>query len=84
MGKTSKCTFTSPCGKLEGGVHGDDILLAGPRSLVDAVRESVRKLQETREQMGARPTDASDIVMLNRRVQCGQRKDFESHATLDM
>ena len=58
MGKMSKCSFTSPCGKLEGVVHGDDILLAGPRSLVDAVRMSLRKLQKTREQMmGARPID---------------------------
>ena len=31
--------FKSPCGNLVGVVHGDDILLSGPRSLVDAVRE---------------------------------------------
>ena len=47
-----------------GVVIGDDILLAGPRSLVDAVRR-----HETRDQMiRARPTDASEIVMLNQRV----------------
>ena len=70
MGKMSRCSFKSPCGKLVGVVHGDDILLAGPRSLVDAVRKSLRKRCETREQvMGVRPTDASEVVMLNRRVQ---------------
>ena len=52
-----------------GVVHGDDIVLAGPRSLVDAVRKSLRKRHETREQvMGAGPTEASEILMLNRRV----------------
>ena len=70
MGKMSKCSFKSPCGKLVGVVRGNGILLAGPRSLVDAVRKSLRKRCGTREQMvGARPTDASGIVMLNRRVQ---------------
>ena len=69
MGQMSKFSFRSPCGKLVGVVHGDDILLAGPRSLVDAARKSLRKRYETREQMvGARPTDATEIVMLNRRV----------------
>ena len=53
-----------------GVVHGDDILLSGPRSLVDAVRNSLRKRFEIREQMlGAEPKDASEIIMLNRRVQ---------------
>ena len=66
----SKCSFKSPCGKLVGVVHGDDILLSGPRSLVDAVRNSLRKRHEIREQMlGAGPKDASEIIMLNRRVQ---------------
>ena len=70
MGKMSMCSFKSPCGKLVGVVHGDDILLAGPRSLVDAARKSLRKRYETREQMmGAGPTGASEFVMLNRRVQ---------------
>ena len=70
MGKISKCSFKSPCGKLVGVVHGDDILLAGPTSLVDAARKSLRKRCETREQMmGLGPTDGSEIVMLNRRVQ---------------
>ena len=51
-------------------VHGDDIFLGGPRSLVDAVLKSLRKRCETREQMmGARLTDAIEIVILNRRVQ---------------
>ena len=51
-------------------MHGDDILLSGPRSLVDAVRNSLRKRYEIREQMlGAGPKDASEIIMLNRRVQ---------------
>ena len=49
-----------------GVVHGDDI----PRSLVDAVRNSQRKRCEIREQMlSAGPKDASEIIMLNRRVQ---------------
>ena len=53
-----------------GIVHGDDILLSGPKSLVDAVRNSLRKRYEIREQMlGAGPKDASEIIMLNRRVQ---------------
>ena len=57
-------------GMVMGKMHGDDILLAGPRSVVDAVRKSERKRHETREQMmGARPIDASEIVMLNRRAQ---------------
>ena len=69
MGKMSN----SPRGKLVGVVHGDDILLAGSRSHVDAVRGSLRKRFETRDQiMKARPTDAGDIVK------------FESHLTLDM
>ena len=50
-GEMSKCSFKSPCGKLVGVVHGDDILLSGPRSLVDAVRNSLRKRNEIREQM---------------------------------
>ena len=75
MGKMSRCSFKSPCGKLVGVVHGDDILLAGPRSLVDAIRKSPRKRQEKREQMmGVRPTDASEIVMLNRRFQCMEKE----------
>ena len=50
-------------------MHGDDILLSGQRSLVDAVR-SLRKRNEIREQMlGAGQKDASEIIMLNRRVQ---------------
>ena len=69
-GKMSKCSFKSPCGEVVGVVHGDDILLSGPRSLADAVRKSPRKRYETREQtMGAGPDDANEIVMLNRRVQ---------------
>ena len=51
MGKMSKCSFKSLRGKLVGVVHGDDILLAGPRSLVAAARKSLRKRFETREQM---------------------------------
>ena len=52
-----------------GVVHGDDILLAGPRSLVDAARKSLRERYGVREQMmGAGPTDANEIVLLNRRV----------------
>ena len=67
----SKCSFKSPCAELVGVVHGDDILLATPRSPVDAIRNSLRKRYETREQMmGVGSTDASDIVMLNRRVHC--------------
>ena len=70
IGEMSKCSFKSPCGKLVGVVHGDDILLSGPRSLVDAVRNSLRKHYEIHEQMlGAGPKDASEIIMLNRRVQ---------------
>ena len=70
IGEMSKCSFKSPCGKLVGVVHGDDILLSGPRSLVDAVRNSLRKRYEIREQMlGAGPKDASEIIILNRRVQ---------------
>ena len=37
----------SPCGKLVEVVYGDDILLGGARSLVDAVRKSPRKRFET-------------------------------------
>ena len=69
MGKLSKCCLKSPCGKLVGVAHGDDILAAGPTSLADAVRKSLRTRFETREQMlGGGPKDASEIVMLNRRV----------------
>ena len=69
IGEMSKCSFKSPCGKLVGVVHADD-LLSGPRSLVDAVRNSRRKRYEIREQMlGAGPKDASEIIMLNRTVQ---------------
>ena len=39
-------------------------LLSGPRSLVDAVRNYLRKRYEIREQMlGAGPKDASEIIM---------------------
>ena len=70
MGELSKCSFKSPCGKLVGVVHGDDILLSGPRSLVHTVRNSLRKRYEIREQMlGAGAKDASEIIMLNRRVE---------------
>ena len=70
IGEMLKCSFKSPCGKLVGVVHGDDILLSGPRSLVDAVRNSLRKRYEIREQMlGAGPKDASEFIMLNTRVQ---------------
>ena len=51
MVKMSKFSFTSPCGKLVGVVHGDYILLAGPRSLAAAVRRSLRRRCETREEM---------------------------------
>ena len=70
MGKMSNCSFESPCGKVVGVVHGDDILLSGPRTLADAVRKSPRKRYETREQtVGAGPDGAKEIIMLNRRVQ---------------
>ena len=42
MNKMLRCSFKSPCGKLVGVVHCDDILLRGPRSFVDAVRKSLR------------------------------------------
>ena len=74
MGNMPKCSSKSTCGKLVGVVHGDDILLARPRSRVGAVRKCPRKRYETREQMmGTTPTDASEIVMLNRRVQWTER-----------
>ena len=38
--KMSKCIFNSPCGKLMEVAHGDDILLAGQRSLVCTIRKS--------------------------------------------
>ena len=70
IGEMSKCSFKSPYGKLVGVVHGDDILLSGRRSLDGAVRNSLRKRYEIREQiLEAGPKDASEIIMLNRRVQ---------------
>ena len=70
MGTISRGAFRSPCGKLVGVVHGNDIFLGGPTPCVDAVPKSLRKRYETREQMiEGRPTDASEIMMLNRRVQ---------------
>ena len=50
-GEMSKCSFKSPCGKLVGVVHGDEVQLSGPRSLVEAVRNSLRTRYEIREHM---------------------------------
>ena len=85
IGEMSNCSFKSPCGKLMGVVHGDDILLSGPRSLVDAVRNSLRKRYEIREQMlGAGQKDASEIIMLNRRVQwTGKHSDITRPSTCE-
>ena len=44
MGEMSGCSFKSLCGKLVGVVPGDDILLGGPGSLVDALWKALRKV----------------------------------------
>ena len=57
MGTVPNCAFKSPCGKLVGAVHGDDILLGGPRKFISAVQASLRKRYDTREQLEERKTD---------------------------
>ena len=59
--------------------------LSGPRSLVDSMRNSLRKRHEIREQMlGAGPKDASEIIMLNRRVQwTGRHSDITRPLTCE-
>ena len=42
IGETSKCTFRSGCGKLVGTMHGDDVLMSGPRSIVEKVQKSLK------------------------------------------
>ena len=70
VGTMSRCTFRSECGQLVGTVHGDDILLAGPRDLVVRVRGSLRKRYETREQwMGGQPGEPKEVSILNRTVE---------------
>ena len=70
IGKMSKCSPSLHAGIWWESWHDDDILLSGPRSLVDAVRNSLRKRFEIREQMlGAGPKNANEMIMLNRRVQ---------------
>ena len=86
IGEMSKCSFKSLCEKLVEVVHSDDILLSGPRSLVDAVRNSLRKRYEIREHLlGAGPKDASEIIMLNRRVQWdrGRHSDITRPSTCE-
>ena len=73
MGKMSKCSSMSPRGKLVEVVHGDDMLLAGPRLFVDAVRKSLRKRHDTRDQlMRVKSSCCTE-------ESSGQRKEFEYH-----
>ena len=62
MGKMSKCSFKSPCGKLVGVVHGDTTCCSQDRDhLLMQYGSLYESTIETREQMmGARPTDASE------------------------
>ena len=78
MEEMSKCSFTSPCGKLVSRVTSCP-------SLVDAVRNSPRKRHEIREQMlGAGPKNANEIIMLNRRVQWrGKHSDITRPSTCE-
>ena len=70
VGKMSKCAFTSECGTLAGTMHGDDVLMAGPRRVVSAVQGVLRDRYETREQlMSGRAGDPKELIILNRRVQ---------------
>ena len=67
MGKMSKCSFKSLCGKLVGVGHGDDILLADLLMQYGSLYEIATR--HKKQMMGPRPTDASEIVLLNRWVQ---------------
>ena len=70
IGAMSKCVFRSECGKLVGTMHGDDVLMAGPRSVIEKPRSSLRKRYETREQMiSGRIGEPKELVILNRKVQ---------------
>ena len=70
MGKMSKCSLKSPCGKLVGVCTATTCCSQDRDHLLMQYGSLYECAIETREQMmGARLLDASDIVMLNRRVQ---------------
>ena len=70
IGVMSKCAFRSECGRVVGTMHGDDVLMAGPRSVIEKVRKCLRKRYETREQMiSGRDGEPKELVILNRKIQ---------------
>ena len=46
IGET-KCTFRSGCGKLVGTIHGHDVLMSGPRSIVEKVQVPQKTVRAT-------------------------------------
>ena len=50
-------------------MHGDDVLMSGPRSIVEKIRKSLKKRYETREQMiSGREGEPKELAILNRKV----------------
>ena len=71
IGEMSECTFHWGCWKLVGTMHGDDVLISGPRGgIVEKVHKSTRKRYETREQMiSGWEAETKQLAILNRKVQ---------------
>ena len=63
----SWCCFRNESGSVAGAVHGDDILVAGPREEVTKMGAMLKKRWETRDQLiGARSSDLKELHILNR------------------
>ena len=78
----SKCAFKSPCGKLGGAVHGDDISLGGQRKLTSAVWASLREGFETRSNLWEKETSGAKQRLAAR--SSGQGRDCGWRQIYDM
>ena len=71
VGTVSRCCFRNESGFVAGAVHGDDILVAGPREEVRKMGAMLKKRWETRDQLtGARSGNLKELYILNRTLCC--------------
>ena len=67
VGTVSRCCFRNESTAVAGEVHGDDILVAGPREEVTKMAAILKKRWETCDQLiGARSGDLKELHILNR------------------
>ena len=71
VGTVSRCCFRNESGFVAGAVHGNDILVTGPREEVRKMGAMLKKRWETRDQLtGARSGNLKELHILNRTLCC--------------